>query len=590
MEALGPAWAGRVPDASGMLLSLTSGRPVSVVLIAAHANASPLSEVASWSSIVSASIAVLAVLLGLWAASRSYQTLALVNRRRRYIRRAADGAGLRSSWARFMAQSWRLQADRIRRGDFQVRDELIWLSGLRPFSQAEPGLPHPEPVPVPFTFMPHIAGWNYTASLARLSEAYDAYASSVRQRWLLRSAAGPVVTQEYQCARDTADLLQRWASFEPMPDPLDPDSLRGRFVELAPSSLPRSVRLVTWPDMTTARATPTFPLLGISFEPYRVVMDGSPARSVRPDPRNIRVVPDVRQAAAPSPLSFDGVLPRWHGAGYRLELDRVTGRQKLHLCVSETTYFAFQATQTPAAARLAGKADRCARVLTLNLLAIDAHDVVLLTRRSDYVVQAGRYTGTISGNCELVSREGLRADLDPAGMPDLLAAIVRETREELGLDLTPGSQLAALGVIEISSETELGTHILVATTRLRGRASEFRAKRTAPDPIEGLWEIGEELMTVDLGSALRDPDAGQRLVIWLRTCLDLTPGGVGSLLLLLTARLELQQQQASRAARNDRQGKGPSWTTSDLAEWLDMPLPDQPVKVADIVGSRRLWK
>src|SRR5690348_17874319 len=45
------------------------------------------------------------------------------------------------------------------------------------------------------------------------------------------------------------------------------------------------------------------------------------------------------------------------------------------------------------------------------------------------------FAGTVTGNCELVSREGLAADLDQHGLPDLLAAINRETIEELGLDL-----------------------------------------------------------------------------------------------------------------------------------------------------------
>ena len=37
-----------------------------------------------------------------------------------------------------------------------------------------------------------------------LADGYDAYAVAVRRRWLLRSTAGPLVAEEYDCARATA--------------------------------------------------------------------------------------------------------------------------------------------------------------------------------------------------------------------------------------------------------------------------------------------------------------------------------------------------------------------------------------------------
>ena len=132
-------------------------------------------------------------------------------------------------------------------------------------------------------------------------------------------------------------------------------------------------------------------------------MAGSPASGVRGEPKDIRRVSNVLGTATSDPLTFDGVLPRWHGPGYRVEVDRLTGRQKLHLCVSETTYFALRATQEPAAAARAGDAARCSRLLGLNLLAADQDDVVVLTQRSDYVVYPRCYSGTVTGYCELAS-------------------------------------------------------------------------------------------------------------------------------------------------------------------------------------------
>jgi 8-oxo-dGTP pyrophosphatase MutT (NUDIX family) len=303
------------------------------------------------------------------------------------------------------------------------------------------------------------------------------------------------------------------------------------------------------------------------------------------------VVANVLPAEASNPLNFDGVLPRWHGPGFRIEVDRVTGRQKLHLCIAESTYFAFRATQVPEAADLAGDAALCSRILTINLLVMDDHDVVLLVRRSAYVVNAGRFTGTVSGNCELVSREGLSADLDGKGLPDLMAAIIRETREELGMDLNAEeSRLGALGVFEVNGAMELGTYILVATARIPGHARDFRVKRSGPDPVEGLWEIGNVFMTIDLAAILRKRATGYRFTRWLRACDELTPNAVGSLLLLIIARLELRQHQAVRTARNGMTAGPLPWTTSDLAKWLEEPIHVNSRKPRNVVSLYTLWE
>jgi 8-oxo-dGTP pyrophosphatase MutT (NUDIX family) len=342
--------------------------------------------------------------------------------------------------------------------------------------------------------------------------------------------------------------------------------------------------------MTAARASTVFPVLGVSYQSYRVMLAGSAARKSTPEAKVTREVSDVSGLAGSNPLEFDGVLPRWHGSGFRVEMDRVTGRQKLHLCVAETTYFAFRATQVPEAAERAGDDSQCSRVLTLNLLAIDDSDVVVLTRRSDYVVHAGCFTGTVSGNCELVSREGLNADLDAAGLPDLLQAIVRETQEELGIDLSgETSRLGALGVFKVDSDTELGTHVLVATARIEGSAHDLRISRSAPDPVEGLWEIGDQFMTIDIAEILKNREAAQSFINWLRTSPELSANGAGSLLLLLTARIELLQNQARRADRNSRDHTSPSWTATDLAQWLKAPPTAAPLPPG-IVSRHPLWR
>jgi 8-oxo-dGTP pyrophosphatase MutT (NUDIX family) len=541
------------------------------------ASSSGLDQAASISSIVGATIALLAVVVGVLASSGFYQTMALVNRRRKHLGPVVRRVGLCRSHYRFLRTSVQLLQRRVRHGPTPVRDEIAWLSGLEAKRQIEEGAVSSFDVPVPFTFT--IATADYASALVGVAAGYRAYASSLRRRWLLRSAAGPLVTEEYECAEATARLLSRWATFEPSSGPADPDHMRGRFVELAKGQ--RGARLVTWPDMRRARATPGFALVGVSYQPYRVVMDGSPASIVRDEPTEVRHVPNTLDPARSSPLDFDGVLPRWHGPGYRLEIDRLTGRQKLHMCVAETTYFAFRVSQDPTAAAKVGNS----RLISLSLLALDWNDVVLLTQRSDHVVYPRCYSGTVTGNCELASREGLDADLDSDGLPDLLSALAREAREELGLDLTSeGSQLAALGIIEYSGETENNTYALIATARLAGDAREFRVGRADPDPLEGVWELGDQFMTVDLGAVLKSPRAGRSFVMWIRSCEELAPQGAGALLLLLTARLELQQRLAERA------GHQAPWTTKELRSWLEEPLPARLVSVRRLVGYHPLWR
>jgi hypothetical protein len=560
-------------------------------LVLVLASGSTFQTVVNWSSIVSASVAVLVVALAATVGGATYQTLALVARRRRSMGPAMRRAGFSLNWSQFWPATRQLLSQRVKGLSPQVEQELTWMSELLAATIIEE-LPAPITVPVPFTFAASIAGSDYCSALAGLADAYDSYAAAVSRRWILRSAAGQLATQEYKCARGTADLLRRWATFEPVAFQQDADTLRGRIVDLAPhGARARTVRMVTWPEMTAARASTVFPVLGVSYQSYRVVMAGSPARDSTPDARLTRRVTDVRGLAGSNPLEFDGVLPRWHGAGFRVEIDRVTGRQKLHLSLAETTYFAFLATQVPESAERAGDDALCSRLLTLNLLAMDEHDVLVLPRRSDYVVHAGCFTGTVSGNCELVSREGLAADLDGDGLPDLLRAIRREAREELGIDLTgETSKLGVLGVFEVNGETELGTHVLVATARIRGAAQDFRICRSAPDPVEGLWELGDQFMTIDIVRILKDRDAAEKFICWIRTSPEITANAAGSLLLLLIARIELHEIQASRAARNSRKHPTPSWTTADLKAWLDVPLTATPTPPPDTVKYHPLWR
>jgi hypothetical protein len=184
----------------------------------------------------------------------------------------------------------------------------------------------------------------------------------------------------------------------------------------------------------------------------------------------------------------------------------------------------------------------------------------------------------------------VRADVDAHGFPDVMAAIAREAREELGLDVSRDeSHLGALGVVEIETDRELGTHILVATALLPQTADEFRPDRDAIDPVEGAWEVGDSAIIVDIRSATHTADAAHMFVAWLRSATQLTAHAVGALLLLVIARQELKQHQANRARAAGMPYDALAWTTNDLAIWLREPPPDDAPEVTDFVRERPLF-
>lgn len=553
-------------------------------------------DAVGWSNIIGAAVALLAVGVGALASWSKYQGRALFARRRRYLLRALRKAGWSVNRWRFGLATRALVDRRVTRGRPLVHEEIAWLSSLVGASAAEDLATQRAQVPVPITFAA-ADGDEYERRLLVLASAYDRYAVAVRRRWLLRSAAGALISEEYDCARSTANQLRLWSSFRPIPTPDPPIGLRGCLVTLPPSSdgpggqVRRCVRLVTWPYMGSTRSSLTFPLIGVSFQPYRVILNDRPAEESDDGPsRQLVRVADTLGLAAVDPLNFDGVLTRWHGDGYRLEIDRASGRQRLHLCVSETSYYAFRATQIPEAAERS-QTPRLSRLLSLNLLATDRDEKVLLVRRSDYVVHPGSYAGTVSGNCELASRTGVRADIDKHGFPDPLSAIVREAREELGLDLSASdSKLGALGVIEIDTDRELGTHVLVATALLPQPADDYYPSPSAVDPVEGEWEIGDSAMIIDIRAATRSGSAARTFVAWLRSNPALTAHAVGALLLLVVARQQLRERQTERARTAGRQHESLAWTSTDLAEWLREPPLTQPPESTEFMRERPLFR
>jgi hypothetical protein len=173
----------------------------------------------------------------------------------------------------------------------------------------------------------------------------------------------------------------------------------------------------------------------------------------------------------------------------------------------------------------------------------------------------------------------------------MMAAIVREAREELGLDISGHeAQLGALGLIEVDTEREIGTHVLVATALLPGPADNFQPNHAAIDPVEGAWEIGDTALTINIRAATQTATAARTFVAWLRSAPDLVPHAAGALLLLVIARQQLHERQSDRAQAAGLHHGSPTWTTTDLALWLHEPPPTEAPDVTAFVRRRPLAK
>lgn len=543
----------------------------------AVASGSVFDQTVGWANILAAVLALFALVVALGIGTTTLQVYVLrrmrwkkIGGRVRSATRAHSGTP-QPSRRTFRRITSRLLRSRAERGGARALDELNWLSELFGARQPERFLPTDQPaaegsaaedVPMPFSFADPVTA-SYQGVMRDLALGYAEYGAALRKRWLLRSAAGPMLKDEYDCAVATSELIERHGRYRLLsPETGAPGSdddaagLRERWVALRPHSeesddgprtSERRVRLVTWPDMALQRASVTFPSVAVSYQPYRVAEVGMPGADNIPEgPFDVRRLVRQSTIAHRTGASYDGIMTRLHGAdGFRLELDPHSGRQRLHLCLSETSYWAFQLTQWEKTkddrrARDAG----VSRLLSVNLLLIDDADHVLLVRRNAAVVHGGGIAGAVSGASEVVAREGIEADVDDVGVPDPLRTFVREGREELGIDLRdPAWKLGVLGLIQVVAPHDLGTYVLTGLARLPYPAARFRLRPGDTDDVEGTWELGTDAMVVDLRTVLSSDHALAEFVTWLRSDPEILPHAAGALLLLLVTRLHIRRTQ-----------------------------------------------
>jgi 8-oxo-dGTP pyrophosphatase MutT (NUDIX family) len=125
----------------------------------------------------------------------------------------------------------------------------------------------------------------------------------------------------------------------------------------------------------------------------------------------------------------------------------------------------------------------------------------------------------VNGNLELRPRHGVGIDRDPDGFPSLVLAMVRESMEELGLEIDP-VRVEFLGLGRLSYREEVGTNVLLASAMTGLTAKEIRDGMWRADATEGVWEIGSEIKVLPLPTGRK---AARRLVAWALNSPELVP-------------------------------------------------------------------
>lgn len=346
-------------------------------------------------------------------------------------------------------------------------------------------------------------GDNGSSWLHSLAESYAAFAARVSVRGLLGSTQ-PILDAEAALAREVSGLLHVHAQRAPLGDVLTdvvPHEVTGPFgrvgfVGIAPgtSALPHDL-LVSW-------------------RRRRLVLP--PASGTAPDGAELQLLAgsSAPTALLSQPNAYDGVLPALQSA--RMEKDARTGHSRLHLSITESTYSAHLRVRDLGP----GAGSDLPRILTLSLLPVTTDDRIVIVRRSErnHSYQ-GHWAPGVNGNLDIPDARRCMTDATPDGVPDPVAALVREAAEELGMTL-PAEVVAVRGLAAIHSADDNGTWVLACSAAVPQTFAEVVAATRYADPVAGRWELGGEIC----GVAIPDTrDQAATLMRWAGCAPDVMP-------------------------------------------------------------------
>ncbi len=425
--------------------------------------------------------------------------------------------------------------------------------------------------------------------LEAIAAAYDAYATRIEHGVLFGATAAPIVTREVDLCHAVSRRLRAAAARDGRP---------GKDV-VALTVAHRGLELELFGLEETTSGSPVAPDfaardLDISYRRHRVEVPALPGeRKALPPPPKGGAGPRTKALPGVSPGEvdrvreelrkehiFDGIIPRL--TDWRVERDPRSGRQSMHLSLAECTYgtvvldhYPQSLTSGPGPRPVTGSR---VGLLTLSAVVLTACDHLVFVRRSEFSHSHARQFGpAINGNLEFFDRRGLSRDLDADGLPAPLAALAREGREELGLDLTPG-QISLTAVGRFTVPSEVGTHLLsglaVLDLDLRGLLLAIRHA----DPVEGSWELGGSLLAVPFP---RTESSIDETISWITGSPELTPHATLSGLGAIAVHGNLRQVFARAATSRGSQEPVPR------PDWVrEVPLAEpQSVRASEATKS-----
>lgn len=358
--------------------------------------------------------------------------------------------------------------------------------------------------------------------LHELSKAYESFGKGLRALVLLSS--NPIMKDEQELALTMARYLKINANFR---------SSETKEFDRLTINIPK-LKLIL--EMFTPRLnfSPALHIdhLSVSYKGEQKSVSKLPSRdgSERDGLAKKPIQLNQKETGVLSPNSssryFNGVLPALQG--HHSQVDPMSGHLRLLLELSEISYSTVQATHYvgtenrpgPTFEELIEKSEGMDRLLTLSMIPVTTDGYLIAAQRSKHVgVGKLKFAPAVGGNLELRDRLGLSVDRDEFGIPDPLSAIVREAREEMGLNIE-ASEIHILGLDQFSCDEEVKTWVLTTSVQIQNTAEELVEISKRADQVEGAWETTGDFWALPLP---RNAQSAEEMIRWAINSQEVAP-------------------------------------------------------------------
>jgi 8-oxo-dGTP pyrophosphatase MutT (NUDIX family) len=231
--------------------------------------------------------------------------------------------------------------------------------------------------------------------------------------------------------------------------------------------------------------------------------------------------------------NFNGLLPALHHVHF--QRDKRSGHRRLFLELSEIEWSTLKesnyvkqvfesggkiSTNYLKLLEEANQEIHLDRLITLSMIPISSDGYMVVSVRSQSVgVSKGWIAPGVVGSLELRDRLGVSVDRDSYGYPNLLEAIARESKEELGLSV-PSESIHILGLGRFSFVEEVRTWVLLTSTFIDQTAAEIVKGSRKADRTEGAWELSGEFIGIPVP---RSWEEAEIILKWAFNSSDLVP-------------------------------------------------------------------